>query len=127
MRLCRFKQSGKIAVGFYTESAVISLSEAAKAAKISLPGGDSLLPYLPGGSAREAVLSLQTRLENLDDAGRAELSIPTDSVKLLVPVPSPTKLMLLAGNYSAHIEEGGGRAEERANTFPYVFMKPPLK
>ncbi len=34
--------------------------------------------------------------------------------------------MLLAGNYSAHIEEGGGRAEERANTFPYVFMKPPL-
>ncbi len=34
--------------------------------------------------------------------------------------------MLLAGNYAKHIEEGGGRAEERARTFPYVFMKPPL-
>jgi 2-keto-4-pentenoate hydratase/2-oxohepta-3-ene-1,7-dioic acid hydratase in catechol pathway len=32
---------------------------------------------------------------------------------------------LLAGNYSKHIEEGGGKAEERAKTFPYVFMKPP--
>lgn len=33
--------------------------------------------------------------------------------------------MLLAGNYAEHIEEGGGKAEERAKTFPYVFMKPP--
>ncbi|MCA9054238.1 MAG: fumarylacetoacetate hydrolase family protein, partial [Planctomycetaceae bacterium] len=31
-----------------------------------------------------------------------------------------------AGNYSQHIEEGGGQARERKETFPYVFMKPPL-
>jgi 2,4-didehydro-3-deoxy-L-rhamnonate hydrolase len=51
--------------------------------------------------------------------------LPTSSVKLLVPVPRPNKLFLLAGNYAAHIEEGGGIAAERAETFPYVFMKPP--
>jgi 2-keto-4-pentenoate hydratase/2-oxohepta-3-ene-1,7-dioic acid hydratase in catechol pathway len=42
-----------------------------------------------------------------------------------VPFPTPGKLLLLAGNYSKHIEEGGGKAAERAQTFPYVFMKPP--
>ncbi|MDP7305410.1 MAG: fumarylacetoacetate hydrolase family protein, partial [Pirellulaceae bacterium] len=37
----------------------------------------------------------------------------------------PRKLFLLAGNYAKHIEEGGGIAAERAETFPYLFMKPP--
>src|SRR5690606_22279427 len=37
----------------------------------------------------------------------------------------PNKLFLLAGNYAQHIEEGGGVAAEREETFPYVFMKPP--
>ena len=41
------------------------------------------------------------------------------------PIPRPSKLFLLAGNYAAHIEEGGGQAVERSETFPYVFMKPP--
>jgi 2-keto-4-pentenoate hydratase/2-oxohepta-3-ene-1,7-dioic acid hydratase in catechol pathway len=46
-------------------------------------------------------------------------------VELLVPIPRPPKLLLLAGNYAKHIEEGGGVAAQRAETFPYVFMKPP--
>ena len=48
-----------------------------------------------------------------------------EDIKLLVPVPRPNKLFLLAGNYAEHIQEGGGVATERAETFPYVFMKPP--
>jgi 2-keto-4-pentenoate hydratase/2-oxohepta-3-ene-1,7-dioic acid hydratase in catechol pathway len=51
--------------------------------------------------------------------------LPTDRVELLVPIPNPNKILLLAGNYAKHIEEGGGKAAERAETFPYVFMKPP--
>ncbi len=50
---------------------------------------------------------------------------PSRTCKLLVPVPRPNKLFLLAGNYADHIQEGGGVAAERAETFPYVFMKPP--
>jgi 2,4-didehydro-3-deoxy-L-rhamnonate hydrolase len=126
MRLCRFESDGSTAVAFYENDTIIPLTAAAKAAGVNLPSGSCLLPYLPGGSAREAVISLQERIDNLDEAGRTELSVAVDSVKLLVPNPNPSKLLLLAGNYSKHIEEGGGKAEERQNTFPYVFMKPPL-
>ena len=53
------------------------------------------------------------------------MRVPAEDVKLLVPIPRPNKLFLLAGNYAEHIREGGGVAAERAETFPYVFMKPP--
>ncbi len=52
-------------------------------------------------------------------------AIPTTKAELLVPIPRPNKIFLLAGNYADHIKEGGGIAAERAETFPYVFMKPP--
>lgn len=44
---------------------------------------------------------------------------------LLPPVPNPNKLLLLAGNYAAHIEEGGEKALSKEETTPRVFMKPP--
>ena len=48
------------------------------------------------------------------------------AVELLVPIPRPNKLLLLAGNYNEHLPEGAAVAgTERAETFPYVFMKPP--
>ena len=42
-----------------------------------------------------------------------------------MPIARPPKILLLAGNYAAHVIERGGIAVERAETFPYVFMKPP--
>jgi len=45
--------------------------------------------------------------------------------RLRVPIADPKKIILLAGNYGAHIEEAGGRAPERDTTFPYYFWKPP--
>ena len=54
----------------------------------------------------------------------AVAAIPTAEAELLVPIPKPNKIFLLAGNYADHIREGGGIAAERAETFPYVFMKP---
>ena len=80
---------------------------------------------LPGGTHHEAAIALKNAWASLPAAQRAEVTVSAGEVKLLVPVEHPGKLMLLAGNYSKHIEEGGGRAEERAKTFPYVFMKPP--
>src|SRR5690606_1368468 len=93
---------------------------------LELPDTDDLLAFLPpDGPASDAAEQLATWL---NDSGRQVLDscrLGVDSVKLLVPVPRPNKLFLLAGNYAAHIEEGGGIAAERAETFPYVFMKPP--
>lgn len=126
MRLCRFEDGGVDRIGFYTEHAIIPLETAARIAEASIPDTDSLLPFLTGGAHRKSVVEIQKRLSELPPAERAKLEVPTANARLKVPVPTPTKLLLLAGNYSKHIEEGGGRAEERARTFPYVFMKPPL-
>ena len=74
--------------------------------------------------------------ESLDDSGFAHtslsredqqrLSLPAEAAKLKVPIPEPKKVILLAGNYAAHIEEGGReKAVEREQTYPYFFWKPP--
>jgi len=120
MRLCRFLNSGTPEVGFYSEDQIVPLSGLASKLGIELSEVDSVLPYLPGGDAEEAG---QRLADGLAEHG-AELGVATESVSLLVPIPNPSKLLLLAGNYAKHIEEGGGHAEERARTFPYVFMKP---
>ncbi|MEZ6047031.1 MAG: fumarylacetoacetate hydrolase family protein [Planctomycetaceae bacterium] len=122
MRLCRFLQDGKPTVGFYDEEQIIPLSAVASATGTSIPDSDCLLQYLPGGSHAEAGASLA---EAAQSGKGAETAIKTAEAKLQVPLPRPQKLMLLAGNYAEHIKEGGDRAEERNNTFPYVFMKPP--
>ncbi len=133
MRLCRFQSSSGPTAGFYAELGVTPIAAAAAAYRSStgrtldLPTGDSLLELLPpDGSAASAVRTLHEWLGS--DAARASLATlrqSLDSVQLLVPFPRPNKLFLLAGNYADHIKEGGGVAAERAETFPYVFMKPP--
>ncbi len=126
MRLCRFEENGTIQVGFFDDDTIIPVSGAAEAHGIDLPDTESLLPFLSGGGSRSAVVDLQQKLGEMSDQDLSSLRITTDSVALRVPVAIPSKILLLAGNYSKHIEEGGGTATERAKTFPYVFMKPPL-
>ena len=126
MRLCRFEHQGSVHLGFYADDSVISLSEAAKLMQIEIPLADSLLRFLPGGSSRVLAQQIQRRIESLSPADAQRLRLPLSEVKLLVPHATPSKLLLLAGNYAKHIEEGGARAAERAQTFPYIFMKPPL-
>lgn len=125
MRLCRFQFENKISCGFYSEDSIIPLSAAAELAGVMLDEQAGLIPFLPGGTQREAVLAIEQHLKQSMDEELFPMSIPVEDVQLLVPVPNPSKLLLLAGNYSKHIEEGGGKAEERQKTFPYVFMKPP--
>lgn len=125
MRLCRFDSNGKTQLGYYSETGIIPLSKAASEVGISLPESDSLLAFLPGGESESIGKDLGAKLSRLSDDRKKAISVSHDEVKLLVPVASPNKIILLAGNYSKHIEEGGGRAEERSKTFPYLFMKPP--
>lgn len=130
MRLCRYTQQNQTLAGLYDESSVVSLAAAAQAYSsatkdnVQLTTGDNLLDYLPHGThaaaaAKVAAWAAQNR------SALAAVSTPTGSVKLHMPIPRPNKLFLLAGNYAEHIREGGGVAAERAETFPYVFMKPP--
>ncbi len=130
MRVCRFQHQGQTHRGFYSEEGVVSVAAAAAAYRqatgkeIALSESDSLLPLLPCGSDFQAASQLAAWVH----ANRGKLPTgaspaPAD-VKLLVPVPNPSKIFLLAGNYAEHIREGGGIAAERRETFPYVFMKP---
>lgn len=126
MRLCRFEHEGSIHVGFYDENFVIPLAAASAHTGVELEASTDLIAHLPGGSLRDTVVEIQARLANNMDEELGEIRLDTESVRILVPEPNPSKLLLLAGNYAKHIEEGGGRASERERTFPYVFMKPPL-
>jgi 2-keto-4-pentenoate hydratase/2-oxohepta-3-ene-1,7-dioic acid hydratase in catechol pathway len=131
MRVCRFSDASGVQLGFYNDESVISL--AAAAATYATATGqpmslesECLLSLLgPDGEHRDACRQLFAWLAADGSDQSAELCQPIDQVQLLVPIPRPNKLFLLAGNYAKHIEEGGEIAAERAETFPYVFMKPP--
>jgi 2,4-didehydro-3-deoxy-L-rhamnonate hydrolase len=132
VRLCRFSQDGQAKVGLYEDESVISLAEAAeayaRATKQKTDGfqGDDLLAYLPpdGKHFAEVKKIADWALSNrgsLPASGR----LAHNAIELLVPIPQPNKLLLLAGNYNSHLTEGGGAGTERSETFPYVFTKPP--
>jgi 2,4-diketo-3-deoxy-L-fuconate hydrolase len=136
MRLCRFlptRQAAGIEIGLYDENEIVPLRAGARAytdathEKLELPDDNELISLLPpdgpGFEAARRVADWVSRSEGKLPAG---LAVPTDKAVLLVPIPRPNKLFLLAGNYASHIEEGGKEmAREREETFPYVFMKPP--
>jgi 2,4-diketo-3-deoxy-L-fuconate hydrolase len=132
MRLCRFSLDDVELAGFYDDEWVIPIQHAAEqfcdesGIELLLSSTDDLLEYLPpDGPSRNAIETLFDWLVKLDEDQYEELAVSTNEVKLLVPIPRPPKILLLAGNYAAHVIERGGTAVERAETFPYVFMKPP--
>jgi 2-keto-4-pentenoate hydratase/2-oxohepta-3-ene-1,7-dioic acid hydratase in catechol pathway len=71
-------------------------------------------------------------LLKLEDAGMAQLQaakpsgegLALDDVKLLAALPNPAEIFLLAGNYQSHLTEGGGKAVNKAEITPRVFIKP---
>lgn len=125
MRLCRFEHDNRVQIGFYHDRFVVPLARLARRYDVALPDSDSILDFLPHGRVFPAVQKLDAKVAAASADELAALGQPHADVRLLVPVPRPNKLMLLAGNYAEHIQEGGGIAAERAKTFPYVFMKPP--
>jgi 2-keto-4-pentenoate hydratase/2-oxohepta-3-ene-1,7-dioic acid hydratase in catechol pathway len=131
MRLCRFRHQGAVEVGLYRDDVVVPLSRLAEVSAPQVPRAVSfrtdweLLDYLPPDGPGTAVGHDLAAWAEHQGGALAELAIPTSRVELLVPIPRPNKLFLLAGNYAEHVVEGGGRAPERESTFPYVFMKPP--
>jgi 2,4-didehydro-3-deoxy-L-rhamnonate hydrolase len=132
MRLCRFYLDDTLLVGFYVDDRVVPLYMACDAycdelgVDLLLPPTEDLLDLLPpDGPSYPACLELWRWVLSLESSAIEGLSIPLGDVKLLVPIAWPNKILLLAGNYSAHVVERGGASAERGETFPYVFLKPP--
>jgi 2-keto-4-pentenoate hydratase/2-oxohepta-3-ene-1,7-dioic acid hydratase in catechol pathway len=131
MRLCRFLLDEMILTGFYDDGRIIPIEQAAEAYGLAtgddliLPSTENLLDFLPpDGPSFEAARTLDAWVSSLDPAERRGLEVPADDVELLIPIGRPPKILLLAGNYAAHVAERGGTASAREETFPYVFMKP---
>jgi len=131
MRLCRYQHEGREELGFYSEERILPLRATARLyaqathQQPNLPETQELIDFLPpNGRGFAAAQQIAAWTAN-NAAQLANVALPTASTQLLVPIPRPNKLFLLAGNYAAHIQEGGGMAPERQTTFPYVFMKPP--
>jgi 2-keto-4-pentenoate hydratase/2-oxohepta-3-ene-1,7-dioic acid hydratase in catechol pathway len=132
MRLCRFKHSGQIQAGFYDEKFVVSMAAAAEAygrassEKVGPFAGENLIDFLPPeGKYFAAAKKIADWMAKSADAVPAGAKLSHETVEVLVPIQNPSKLLLLAGNYNEHLTEGGGAGTERAETFPYVFWKPP--
>lgn len=131
MRLCRFRSDDLTLVGFYEKGRVVPLHHAADVylaetgQDLWLAPSENLLDFLPpDGASLEAVRTLHDWVKAKESVDGEELGISMDQVELLAPLASPPKIFLLAGNYAAHVQELGGLAVERSETFPYVFMKP---
>jgi 2-keto-4-pentenoate hydratase/2-oxohepta-3-ene-1,7-dioic acid hydratase in catechol pathway len=109
-----------------------------------------LVTYSAGGAGAQAGIVIDEQVHplsgfglpdsivgllELGDAGMSQLAdasknatggTPLADVKLLPVIPRPTNTFLLAGNYQSHIiEDAGGKAVNKAEITPRVFMKPP--
>lgn len=123
MKLVSFQSTSAPKLGALIDDRVLDLQATSQAAggsdaQSTLLSG--MIPFLEGG---QVALDAATHVINTAEASPGNAVWTTDP--LLPPVPNPRKLLLLAGNYAAHIEEGGGTALAKQETTPRVFMKPP--
>ncbi len=104
MRVCRFGFDEMVLTGFYADDHVIPIDQAAEAfsqdmgVELLLPSTEDLLDLLPpDGSSYDAACELNAWLEQLDLVARDELTIPTEDVRLLVPIANPPKIVVPGG------------------------------
>jgi 2-keto-4-pentenoate hydratase/2-oxohepta-3-ene-1,7-dioic acid hydratase in catechol pathway len=72
------------------------------------------------------VLQLDGWLSELTDlmASSPDADHPLDGVTLHAPIIRPGKILAAAGNYQAHIDEGGGAKVDKSRRTPRIFIKP---
>ncbi len=116
MRLASYRGSNGDArsaaiVGDAGAERVIDLADASGG---RIPAGDVLALLQAGPDAMAAAR----------DAASAGGGVALSSVTLLAPIRRPGKLLAVAGNFQAHIEEGGGQRVDKTKIVPKLFIKP---
>ena len=135
MKLATYRDQGAARVGVIVQDQVVQdqavqdqavqdqivdLAAALTAAGHDPASAASTLAFLAGGAAAQAAAHAAVA----QAAGNPALSRPLAGVKLAAPLPAPGKLLCLAGNYAAHIEEGGGTYVGKEKMIPRFFIKP---
>ena len=118
MKIATYRQGGAEKVGVVVDDRIYDL-----AAALASSGGDgsiatSTIAFLAAGDA--AVSAAQNAINKAGSSA----SQPLSAVKLAAPLPCPGKLLCLAGNYAAHIQEGGGVFVGKEKMIPRFFSKP---
>ena len=91
-------------VGVVIEDQMLDLAAAARTAELALPSG-SMRQLLAGGKGElDAVRSLVASARADASAFSAALS-PRAAVKLMPPIPDPSKFICAGKNYRSHLEE----------------------
>jgi 2-keto-4-pentenoate hydratase/2-oxohepta-3-ene-1,7-dioic acid hydratase in catechol pathway len=96
------------------------------------PGDERIIDLVEASGGRIPTGDLLALLEagpGALDAARAAVAAdgdgqPIDAVRLLAPIRRPGKLLAVAGNFQAHIEEGGGQRVDKTKIVPKLFIKP---
>ncbi|MEZ7863535.1 MAG: fumarylacetoacetate hydrolase family protein [Rhodospirillales bacterium] len=107
MRLVTFQGQSGPAIGVRLGDKVIDLSKAAP----DLPG--DMIGLLEGGES--SLAKAKAAANNAADDAKVDMS----SVKLLVPIARPGKIVCIGRNYAAHAAEGGAETP----TYPEVFYR----
>lgn len=118
MKIATYRQGDSTKVGVVVEDRVYDLAAALAASGGDTSIADSTIAFLAGGEA-----AVSAAKSAIDKAG-SDAAQPLSAVKLAAPLPCPGKLLCLAGNYAAHIQEGGGVYVGKEKMIPRFFSKP---
>lgn len=112
------KGGGAIRAGLSVDGRIVDLSDGAVAIDASLPS--NVVDILALGNAG---LEIARKVETAAREGKIP-STPEREVTLGAAIQNPPTIFLLAGNYQAHIVEGGGSAVDKNKINPRPFIKP---
>ena len=129
MRLLTFRREGVASLGAAMGDDVLDLPGAAAATDIAdWPPDLDLRAFLGMGEsaldkARRTIAAVEEKLRRGDGGHFASrgLLFPRDTVKLLAPVPNPSKIVAIGLNYRDHAREQGVPIPDR----PIIFAKFP--
>jgi len=124
MKLVTYSYETTVSCGILTDSGIIDIPSA----KTIKNPPKTILEILEKGTEF---------LNSLEDLAKSQkhlspIKYPSTDVKLLAPIPRPPKVIALAGNFSAHIQEAsmkrgfklGLSDSTRQTTVPRPFLKP---
>lgn len=120
MKLATYVHEGADRVGIVVDDRIYDLAGCLRAAGEDASWAGSVLRMLQAGP--EVLPIAQASLAQAD--GNPALVKGVADVILRAPLPCPGKLLCLAGNYAAHIEEGGATYVGKEKMIPRFFMKP---
>ena len=103
MKLAAYKGNGVESVGVLTEKGIIDIPT-----------------NWPGPNPPRSIIDIlrQDAIAKVKElAGKSEIVIPIENVKLLAPISRPGKILALAGNYGEHIKEASIKTRLQTRAF----------